>query len=294
MILPPIPILVIAIMISMMILGLIRPPLTVVLPLLGIYVILMLMPYLLPNLIINQYLNIKYVILPVIGLALGYGISVLASKYMNVDVRSLLGLGKGRGRGGRLGTTGKSSGKRRTQIRPEDLDRLINESINAMMGATKLGILRGETLGSWVEYYDGWADAVLGIYRRFADIKDSAEMINNDAPILSRIRQYEDKALSLGLTLMDESSFKNKKRRRTGGEYGEGELIIYVRPEELASELIGMAQLISGYVDEYNKVLEFLVNNKEDLSQYIANSRVLVLYVDGIPRKFIVIGNEST
>ncbi|WP_243670709.1 hypothetical protein [Vulcanisaeta sp. JCM 16161] len=93
-----IPILVIIIMIGMIILGLIRPPLTVILPLLGIYVILMLIPYILPNLVINQYLSIKYIILPVVGLAIGYGLSILMSKYMNVDVRSLLGLGQNKRR----------------------------------------------------------------------------------------------------------------------------------------------------------------------------------------------------
>lgn len=78
--------------------SLIRPPLTVILPLLGIYIILMLIPYILPNLMINQYLNIKYIVLPVIGLAIGYGLSILISKYMNIDVRSLLGLGRLKGR----------------------------------------------------------------------------------------------------------------------------------------------------------------------------------------------------
>jgi len=88
----PIPILIIAIMIGMLVLGLLRPPLTVIIPLLGIYTILMLIPYIIPNITIHQYLNLRYIILPVIGFALGYGISLFANKYMNIDIGSLLGL----------------------------------------------------------------------------------------------------------------------------------------------------------------------------------------------------------
>ncbi|WP_054855511.1 hypothetical protein [Vulcanisaeta sp. JCM 16161] len=62
----------------------------------------------------------------------------------------------------------------------------------------------------------------------------------------------------------------------------------YVRPEELASELMTTAQLMSSYVDEFNKIFERLIHDSE-ISQYMVNSRILVLYVDGIPRKFITV-----
>ena len=282
---PMVPILIIVIMIGMIILGLIRPPLTVILPLLGIYVILMLIPYILPNLTINQYLSIKYIILPVIGLAMGYGISILMSKYMNIDARSLLGLGQSRKKIKRPRTMGKQKVEKKPEVKPEDLDKLINESISAL----RLGISTNEALGSWVEYYDGWTDAIISISRRFIDIKESTEAINKEALFLSRIRQYENKALTLGLTLREESAFKRQRRPKAKSE---DKLVVYVRPEELVNELMSAAQLMSGYVDEFNEVFERLIHDKE-LAQYMVNSRILVLYVDGIPRKFITISKGS-
>lgn len=65
-------------------------------------------------------------------------------------------------------------------------------------------------------------------------------------------------------------------------------MVTYVRPEELVSELMSTAQLMSGYVDEFNEIFEKLIHDKE-ISQYMVNSQILVLYVDGIPRKFITI-----
>ncbi|ADN50348.1 hypothetical protein [Vulcanisaeta distributa] len=284
---PMIPILIIVIMIGMIILGLIRPPLTVILPLLGIYIILMLIPYILPNLVINQYLSIKYIILPIIGLAMGYGISILMSKYMNIDVRSLFGLRQDQRRKvKKVRTRGKQKVEKRPEVKPEDLDRFINESINTL----KLGISINEALGSWVEYYDGWTDAIISISRRFIDIRESVEAINKEALFLSRIRQYENKALSLGLTLREESAFKKQRRSRSKSD--EDRLVIYVRPEELAGELMTTAQLMSGYVDEFNGILEKLIHDK-GISQYMVNSQILVLYVDGIPRKFITINKGS-
>lgn len=203
-----IPILVIIIMIGMIILGLIRPPLTVILPLLGIYVILMLIPYILPNLVINQYLSIKYIILPVVGLAIGYGLSILMSKYMNVDVRSLLGLGQNKRRVKRQKTVSKQKIEKKP-VQPEDLDKLINESISAL----RLGISTNEALGSWVEYYDGWTDAIISISRRFMDIKESTEAINKEALFLSRIKQYESRALTLGLSLRRNQPLRSRGDR---------------------------------------------------------------------------------
>ena len=282
---PMVPILIIIIMIGMLVLGLIRPPLTVILPLIGIYVILMLIPYILPNLVINQYLSIKYIILPVIGLAMGYGISILMSRYMNIDVRSLLGLGQSRRGVKKPRITVKQKVEKRSEFKPEELDKLINESISAL----KLGISSNETLGSWVEYYDGWTDAIIGISRRFMDIKESVETINKEALFLSRIRQYESKALTLGLTLREESAFKRQRKSKTSGEE---KLVVYVRPEELITELMNATQLMSGYVDEFNEIFEKLIHDKE-LAQYMVNSQILVLYVDGIPRKFITINRNG-
>ncbi|WP_243678322.1 hypothetical protein [Vulcanisaeta distributa] len=242
----------------------------------------MLIPYILPNLMINQYLNIKYIVLPVIGLAIGYGLSILISKYMNIDVRSLLGLGRPQRKVKRPKTVSKQKIEKKPEIKPEDLDKLINESISAL----RLGISTNEALGSWVEYYDGWTDAIISISRRFIDIKESADIINKDALFLSRIKQYESKALALGLTLREESAFKKQRRSRAKG--GEERLVTYVRPEELVSELMSTAQLMSGYVDEFNEIFEKLIHDKE-ISQYMVNSQILVLYVDGIPRKFITI-----
>ncbi|WP_054857504.1 hypothetical protein [Vulcanisaeta sp. JCM 16159] len=207
----PIPILIIAIMIGMIVLGLIRPPLTVIIPLLGIYAILMLIPYILPNFSINQYLSIKYILLPVIGLAIGYGISILASKYMNVDIRSLLGLKQDqRGIKRPSNVISKPKVEKRTEIKPEDLDRLINETINEL----KSGASTNETLGSWIEYYDGWTDAIISISRRFMDIKGIAESMNKEVPFLLRARQYESKAAMLGLTLRRSQSLRNRRRQR--------------------------------------------------------------------------------
>ena len=282
---PMVPILIIIIMIGMLVLGLIRPPLTVILPLIGIYVILMLIPYILPNLVINQYLSIKYIILPVIGLAMGYGISILMSRYMNIDVRSLLGLGQSRRGVKKPRITVKQKVEKRSEFKPEELDKLINESISAL----KLGISTNETLGSWVEYYDGWTDAIISISRRFMDIKESVEAINKEALFLSRIRQYESKALTLGLTLREESAFKRQRKSKTSGEE---KLVVYVRPEELVTELMNATQLMSGYVDEFNEIFEKLIHDKE-LAQYMVNSQILVLYVDGIPRKFITINRNG-
>ena len=282
---PMVPILIIIIMIGMLVLGLIRPPLTVILPLIGIYVILMLIPYILPNLVINQYLSIKYIILPVIGLAMGYGISILMSRYMNIDVRSLLGLGQSRRGVKKPRITVKQKVEKRSEFKPEELDKLINESISAL----KLGISTNETLGSWVEYYDGWTDAIISISRRFMDIKESVEAINKEALFLSRIRQYESKALTLGLTLREESAFKRQRKSKTSGEE---KLVVYVRPEELVTELMNATQLMSGYVDEFNEIFERLIHDKE-LAQYMVNSQILVLYVDGIPRKFITISRSG-
>ncbi len=285
---PMIPILIIVIMIGMLILGLIRPPLTVILPLLGIYIILMLIPYILPNLVINQYLSIKYIILPIIGLAIGYGISILMSRYMNIDVRSLFGLRQDQRRKVKKARTrgGKQKVEKRPEVKPEDLDKFINESISAL----RLGISTNEALGSWVEYYDGWTDAIISISRRFIDIRESVEAINKEALFLSRIRQYENKALSLGLTLREEPAFKKQRKSRSKSD--EDRLVIYVRPEELAGELMTTAQLMSGYVDEFNGILEKLIHDKE-ISQYMVNSQILVLYVDGIPRRFITINKGS-
>ncbi len=258
-----------------------------ILPLLGIYIILMLIPYILPNLVINQYLSIKYIILPIIGLAMGYVISILMSKYMNIDVRSLLGLRQDqRKKVKRVRTKGKQKVEKKPEVKPEDLDKFINESINAL----KLGISTNEALGSWVEYYDGWTDAIISISRRFIDIRESVEAINKEALFLSRIRQYENKALSLGLTLREESVFKRQRRSRSKSD--EDRLVIYVRPEELVDELMTTTQLMSGYVDEFNGILEKLIHDKE-ISQYMVNSQILVLYVDGIPRKFITINKGS-
>lgn len=77
----------------------------------------------------------------------------------------------------------------------------------------RLGISTNEALGSWVEYYDGWTDAIISISRRFIDIKESADIINKDALFLSRIKQYESKALALGLTLR-----RNQPLRSRGGQ----------------------------------------------------------------------------
>ena len=282
---PMVPILIIVIMIGMIILGLIRPPLTVILPLLGIYVILMLIPYILPNLTINQYLSIKYIILPIIGLAMGYGISILMSRYMNVDVRLLFGLRQSKKSVRKPRTMGKQKVEKKPEVKPEELDKLINESINAL----KLGISTNEALGSWVEYYDGWTDAIISISRRLIDIRDSTEVINKEALFLSRIRQYESKALALGLILREESAFKKQRKSKASGE---DRLVIYVRPEELVNELMNAAQLMSSYVDEFNEIFDRLIHDKE-ISQYMVNSRILVLYVDGIPRKFITISKGS-
>ena len=275
---PIVPVLIITIMIGMLVLGLIRPPLTVIIPLLGIYVILMLIPYILPNLAINQYLSIKYIMLPIIGLAMGYGISILMSRYMNIDVRSLFGLGRSKGRAGRPRTMSKQRIKR-PEIKPEELDKLINESINTL----RLGISINETLGSWVEYYDGWTDAIIGISRRFMDIRESADIISKEALLLSRIKQYESKALALGLTLREGSAFKRQRRSNS-----EDRLVVYVRPEELVNELMNAAQIMSVYVDEFGGILERLIHDN-GISQYIFNSGILVLYVDGVPRKLIMI-----
>lgn len=277
----PVPVLIMITLIGMIILGLIRPPLAVVLPLLGIYIILMLIPYILPDLTINQYLNVKYVILPVMGLAVGYGISILMSRYMNVDARSLLGLKQSQRKVKKSRIMSRQKVKGRREIRPEDLAGVINESINAM----RLGISTNEALGNWVEYYDGWADAIIGISRRFINVRESVEIINKEAALLSRISQYESRALSLGFGLREESEFKRRSRSR--GRANE-ELIAYVRPEELTNEFMGAAQLMSNYVNEFSSVLEELIHNK-DISQYMVNSRILVLYVDGVPRKFIMI-----
>ncbi|WP_243666389.1 hypothetical protein [Vulcanisaeta sp. JCM 16159] len=47
-------------------------------------------------------------------------------------------------------------------------------------------------------------------------------------------------------------------------------------------------QLISNYVNEFNNIVERLVHDN-DISQYMGNSQVLVIYVDGVPRKLIMI-----
>ncbi|MGC8542511.1 MAG: hypothetical protein ACP5NQ_01115 [Vulcanisaeta sp.] len=282
MIMVPIPILIIAIMVGMIILGLLRPPLTVILPLLGIYVILMLVPYMIPNLTVNQYLNVRYMVLPVLGLAIGYGISLFVDKYMNVNIPSLLKIGQGKS-GRKQKTKAKRKVEKKPEIKPEDIERIVYESIDVL----KLGISTNETLGTWVEYYEGWTDVVLGISRRFLSIKDSAEMINKEAMVLSRIKNYETKALSLGFALREESAYKRQRKSKSKADY-EDRLVVYVRPEDLASEFMASAQLINNYMEEFNKVFENLVRDKE-ISQYMVNARVLVLYVDGIPRKFIIL-----
>lgn len=200
---------------------------------------------------------------------------------MNIDVRSLFGLGQSRKKIKRPRTMDKQKVEKKPEVKPEDLDKLINESISAL----RLGISTNEALGSWVEYYDGWTDAIISISRRFIDIKESTETINKEALFLSRIRQYENKALTLGLTLREESAFKRQRKQKAKSE---DRLVVYVRPEELVNELMSAAQLMSGYVDEFNGVLEKLIHDK-DLAQYMVNSQILVLYVDGIPRKFITI-----
>ncbi|MGC8607034.1 MAG: hypothetical protein ACP5L5_05710 [Vulcanisaeta sp.] len=285
-----IPVLIIAIMIGMLILGLLRPPLTVIIPLLGIYIILMLIPYIIPNLTINQYLSIKYIIIPIVGLAIGYGTSILINKYMSIDVRSLFKLNQGQKAVSKRPrkTTNKQKGEKKPEIKPEDLDRIIPKSINDL----KLGITTNEALGSWVEYYDGWTDTIISISRRFIDIKDSTEIISKEALFLSRIRQYENKALSLGLTLKEESAFKKQRQRRSRSKDNEDKLIVYVKPEDVSGDLTTTAQLMSGYVEEFSNIVEKLIHDKE-ISQYMINSQILVLYIDGIPRKFITLHKES-
>jgi hypothetical protein len=275
----PIPILIIAAMIGMALLGLIRPPLTVILPLLGIYVILMSLPYLIPNAVIHQYLDPRYVALPIMGLALGYGVSLLVNRYLNVDVRSILGL-----RRDTVVIKRRASAKprveRRPEIKPEDLDRVINESVQLL----KLGVSTGKALGVWGEYYDGWADALLGITRGFITIKESAETMMREAQLLSSFRGYEERALGLGFTVREESSFR-KVRSRVGGD----EVVVYVRPEEVAADVMASAQLVNDYVNKFENFFNRLIHESEQLSQYIANSPVLVMYVEGIPQKIIIL-----
>ncbi|WP_054855510.1 hypothetical protein [Vulcanisaeta sp. JCM 16161] len=89
------------------------------------------------------------------------------------------------------------------------MDKLINESISAL----RLGISTNEALGSWVEYYDGWTDAIISISRRFMDIKESTEAINKEALFLSRIKQYESRALTLGLSLRRNQPLRSRGDR---------------------------------------------------------------------------------
>jgi len=281
----PIPILIIAIMIGMLVLGLLRPPLTVIMPLLGIYTILMLIPYIIPNITIHQYLNLRYIILPVIGFALGYGISLFANKYMNIDIGSLLGLRRN------LTTVKKrrvSKPKpkvaKKPEIKPEHLDNIINETI----GTLKLGATTNKVFGIWGEYYDGWADAILGISRNFLSIKDSADLMKKEAMFLSRLRDYEKTALNLGFTVREESSFKKGKSK-----IAEDSLVVYVNPEDVAQDILTSAQLVGDYVDRFNNIVERLVHDKDQISQYMVDSPVLVIYVDGIPRKFVIIHKET-
>jgi hypothetical protein len=275
----PIPILIVAAMMGMALLGLIRPPLTVILPLLGIYVILMFLPYLIPNVVIHQYLDPRYVALPIMGLALGYGVSLLVNRYLNVDVRSILGLRRDTAVIKRR-ASGKPRVERRPEIKPEDLDRVINESVQLL----KLGVSTGKALGVWGEYYDGWADALLGIARGFQTIKESAETMMREAQLLSSFRGYEERALGLGFTVREESSFR-KVRSRVGGD----EVVVYVRPEEVTADVMASAQLVNDYVNKFENFFDKLIHESEQLSQYIANSPVLVMYVEGIPQKIIIL-----
>ncbi|BDR91994.1 hypothetical protein [Vulcanisaeta souniana] len=286
-----IPVLIIAIMIGMIILGLIRPPLTVIIPLLGIYTILMLIPYIIPNLVINQYLNIRYILLPIIGFVIGYGISLIVSKYMNIEVRSIFGL-KTSGQPKVLRKNSRAKPKlkaeRGQQIKPEDLDKLINESIKTLRQSSKTS----ELLGNWAEYYDSWSDAILSISRNYMDIKNNVEIINEEASILSRIRKYEDNAMTLGFAVGEESVFKKQKKAKTKTEYVD-RLIIYVKPEEIANDLIASSQILSNYIKEFDNVLERLTHNPE-IPQYMYNSEILVFYANGIPKVLIVLRNRST
>ena len=280
----PIPILIIAVMIGMLVLGLLRPPLTVIIPLLGIYAILMLIPYIIPNITIHQYLNLRYIILPVIGFALGYGISLFANKYMNIDIGSLLGLRRDLTVKKRRVSKPKPSVSKKPEIKPEHLDNIINETI----GTLKLGATTNKVFGIWGEYYDGWADAIYGISRNFLSIKDSADLMKKEAMFLSRLRDYEKTAIDLGFTVREESSFKKGKSK-----VAEDSLVVYVNPEDVAQDLLTSVQLVGDYVDRFSNIFERLVHDKDQISQYMVDSPVLVIYVDGIPRKFVIIHKET-
>ncbi|WP_243679546.1 hypothetical protein [Vulcanisaeta souniana] len=251
----------------------------------------MLIPYIIPNLVINQYLNIRYILLPIIGFVIGYGISLIVSKYMNIEVRSIFGL-KTSGQPKVLRKNSRAKPKlkaeRGQQIKPEDLDKLINESIKTLRQSSKTS----ELLGNWAEYYDSWSDAILSISRNYMDIKNNVEIINEEASILSRIRKYEDNAMTLGFAVGEESVFKKQKKAKTKTEYVD-RLIIYVKPEEIANDLIASSQILSNYIKEFDNVLERLTHNPE-IPQYMYNSEILVFYANGIPKVLIVLRNRST
>ncbi|MFB6470369.1 MAG: hypothetical protein TU36_003935 [Vulcanisaeta sp. AZ3] len=278
----PVPImLIIIVMMGTLIIGLLKPPLNVVAPLLGIYVILMLIPYIIPNLAINQYLTIRNMSLPLVGLALGYGVAVVAERFMNVDIASLLGL-----RHGKTSTTSSKERKvravhkveKKLEIRPEDIDKIITESINTL----RLGVVTNEALGTSLEYYENWADAIMGISKNYLVIKECTEALDRDATAILRFKDYETKALELGFSLHEESSFKSSRKPR------EGRLVVYVRLEDIATEIINSAQLLDSHLKKLDNLIEKVMHN-EEFSQYMLGSHVFVLYVDGLPRHIILL-----
>ncbi len=281
-----IPVLIIAIMIGMIILGLIRPPLTVIIPLLIIYAILMLIPYIIPNLTVNQYLNVRYILLPIIGFVTGYGISIIVSRYMNIDIRIVFGLKtKEKSKGLRKTTKTKPKLKveKDQQINPKNLEEYVKKSIETL----KHSATTSELLGNWAEYYDSWSDAILSISRNYMNIKNNIDVINEEAAMMSRIKKYENSAISLGFTISEKTTFKKQRRAKAKVDYTD-KLVIYVKPEEIAGDLTTSSQILSNYVKEFDKLLELLTHDPE-IAQYMYNTELLVLYVNGIPRKFIAL-----
>ncbi|WP_069806752.1 hypothetical protein [Vulcanisaeta thermophila] len=275
------------IMVGLLIMGLLRPPLAVILPILAVYIIIMALPMILTTFTIIKGLtpsNPILIAVPLIGFALGYGISVIAEKLLNVNIRNLI-----------IKPSGKNKRVKREIAKEQvSIDRLLSgkgevkleEIINEAI--TTLKFQERRYLGLSMEYYDDWNDAVLGLARNLSIYREMVDLITKDLEFIKSVLDYEGRALSAGYSIVDEGYVKVKAKKEGAG----GGVVVFEPIEGIANDLFTTLQVMSNEViNYYDKLMDELLHAMQPI---MSGTPLIVIYQDGVPRRVIVLPNASS
>jgi len=246
----------------MVVIGLLRPPLSFTIPALAAFIIATTVPTLIFG--IGDYSSLPYLMLSLIGLPAGWGLSIILLRF-NVDIS----LRRSRNKAMRNRSVG--------ELKAKDLEVAISQVVDSWRVQVSQ-----DYHAERVEFYEGWGDALLRIGKYNVTLKDSLKLMDGEARELIKLHQYIDKSISLGFTMEPQ-----EKRR---GKISEGR-IIYMDPIELGTLLSTNLPRLRQILMEFDKAMDMLIN---EAASYVGNSPVMIIYRNGIPRRIIVLSNAST